>query len=123
MVKGLVRSTTLDVFYCDFLYVLDRVLFVFRLETEQNAFIKRMEETTKAFDDDLLAIVQRKKDMSVNLKYAELTILSMYEELQIVRATETTEDDLKAKVRELGETVLEADQLVRYLHLKLRLFM
>ena len=82
-----------------------------------------MEETTKAFDDDLLAIVQRKKDMSVNLKYAELTILSMYEELQIVRATETTEDDLKAKVRELGETVLEADQLVRYLHLKLRLFM
>ena len=98
-------------------------MFVFRLETEQNAFITRMEETTKAFDDDLLAIVQRKKDMSVNLKYAELTILSMYEELQIVRATETTEDDLKAKVRELGETVLEADQLVRYLHLKLRLFM
>ena len=51
-------------------------------------------------------------DLSVNLKYAELTILSMYEELQIVRATEDTEDDLKASVKELGNTVTEADQLV-----------
>ena len=51
-------------------------------------------------------------DLSVNLKYAELTILSMYEELQIVRATEDTEDDLKASVKQLGNTVTEADQLV-----------
>ena len=36
----------------------------------------------------------------------------MYEELQIVRATEDTEDDLKASVKELGNTVTEADQLV-----------
>ena len=87
-------------------------LIYIRLETEQNAYIKRMEESTKAFDIDLLAIVERKKDLSVNLKYAELTILSMYEELQIVRATEDTEDDLKASVKELGNTVTEADQLV-----------
>ena len=52
------------------------------------------------------------EDLSVNLKYAELTILSMYEELQIVRATEDTEDDLKASVKQLGNTVTEADQLV-----------
>ena len=84
------------------------------METEQNAYIKRMEESTKAFDIDLLAIVERKKDLSVNLKYAELTILSMYEELQIVRATEDTEDDLKAKVKELGNTVTEADQLASF---------
>ena len=87
-------------------------LIYIRLETEQNAYIKRMEESTKAFDIDLLAIVERKKDLSVNLKYAELTILSMYEELQIVRATEDMEDDLKASVKELGNTVTEADQLV-----------
>ena len=36
----------------------------------------------------------------------------MYEELQIVRATEDTEDDLKASVKQLGNTVTEADQMV-----------
>ena len=85
-----------------------------RLETEQNAYIKRMEESTKAFDIDLLQIVAKKKELSVNLKYAELTILSMYEELQIVRATEETEDDLKLKVKELQKAVTDADQLVSF---------
>ena len=36
------------------------------METEQNAYIKRMEESTKAFDIDLLAIVERKKGPSIN---------------------------------------------------------
>ena len=71
-----------------------------------------MEESTKAFDIDLLAMVERKKDLSVNLKYAELTTLSMYEELQIVRATEAMEDDLKVQVKKLQRDVTEAAQLV-----------
>ena len=36
------------------------------METEQNAYIKRMEESTKAFDIDLLAIVERKKGPFIN---------------------------------------------------------
>ena len=48
---------------------------------------------------DLLAIIERKKDLSVNLKYAEMTILTMYEELQIVRESEAKEDDLKKCVK------------------------
>ena len=64
-----------------------------------------MEVSTYNFDIDLLAIIERKKDLSVNLKYAEMTILSMYEELQIVRESESTEDDLKKRVKELGKTV------------------
>ena len=83
-----------------------------RLETEQNALIKRMETTTKAFDIDLQAIIERKKEMSVNLKYAEVTVLTMYEELQIVRATEVTEDNLKKRVKELRREEMEAEQLV-----------
>lgn len=71
-----------------------------------------MEESTKAFDIDLLAIIEKKKELSVNLKYAEMTILAMYEELQIVRATEDPEDNLKQKVKKLGEAVQEACQLV-----------
>ena len=83
-----------------------------RLETEQNALIKRMEVTTKAFDIDLQAIIEKKKEMSVNLKHAEVTVLTMYEELQIVRATEVTEDNLKKRVKELRREEMEADQLV-----------
>ena len=64
-----------------------------------------MEVSTYNFDIDLLAIIERKKDLSVNLKYAEMTILSMYEELQIVRESESAEDDLKKRVKELGKTV------------------
>ena len=71
-----------------------------------------MEEATQVFDVDVLAICERKKDLAVNLKYAELTVLSMYEELQIIRATEITEDNLKKQVKELGRAVTEADQLV-----------
>ena len=51
--------------------------------------------------------------MSVNLKYAEVTVLTMYEELQIVRATEVTEDNLKKRVKELRSEEKEAEQLVR----------
>ena len=73
-----------------------------------------MEDSTKAFDEDLLAITERKKELAVNLKYAELTILSMYEELQIVRSTEVTEDDLKKRVKELGKAETDADQMVAH---------
>ena len=83
-----------------------------RLETEQNALIKRMEVSTKAFDIDLQAIIEKKKEMSVNLKHAEVTVLTMYEELQIVRATEVTEDNLKKRVKELRREEMEAEQLV-----------
>ena len=83
-----------------------------RLETEQNALIKRMETTTKAFDIDLQAIIEKKKELSVNLKHSEVTVLTMYEELQIVRATEVTEDNLKKRVKELRREEKEAEQLV-----------
>jgi uncharacterized protein YlxW (UPF0749 family) len=52
--------------------------------------------------------------MAVNLKYAELTILSMYEELQVLRSTQAREDDLKKQVKELGKTVTDSDQMVNY---------
>ena len=58
------------------------------------------------------AIIERKKNLSVELKHAELTILTMYEELQIVRDSEAQEDNLKKRVKELGKTVEEANQLV-----------
>ncbi len=86
---------------------------VYRYETEQNAMIKRMESSTRSFDQDLQKIIERKKELSVNLKYAELTILTMYEELQVVRSTQATEDDLKKQVKELGRAVTDVDQLVR----------
>ena len=40
------------------------------------------------------------------------TVLTMYEELQIVRATEVTEDNLKKRVKELRREEMEAEQLV-----------
>ncbi len=90
-----------------------RPMDVYRYETEQNAMIKRMESSTRSFDQDLQKIIERKKELSVNLKYAELTILTMYEELQVVRSTQATEDDLKKQVKELGRAVTDVDQLVR----------
>ena len=43
---------------------------------------------------------------------SEMCILTMYEELQIVRESESTEDDLKKRVKILGKTVEEAEELV-----------
>ena len=46
------------------------------------------------------------------LKYAELTIISMYEELQVIRATQVAEEDLKNLSNELCNAVADVDQQV-----------
>ena len=43
------------------------------------------------------------------MKYAELTIVSMYEELQVIRATEVTEEELKNLANELCNAVVDVD--------------
>ena len=47
--------------------------------------------------------------ISPRLKYAELTIVSMYEELQVIRATEVTEEELKNLANELCNAVVDVD--------------
>ena len=47
------------------------------------------------------------------LKYAEQTIVSMYEELQVIRATQETEEDLKRTANELCNAVADIDHQVR----------
>lgn len=51
--------------------------------------------------------------ISSRLKYAELTIVSMYEELQVIRATEVTEEELKNLANELCNAVVDIDLQVR----------
>ncbi len=43
------------------------------------------------------------------LKYAEQTIVSMYEELQVIRATQETEEELKKTATELCNAVKDID--------------
>ena len=80
-----------------------------RCHTEQNVLIKRMETLVKVFDEDLQASIQQKKDLAVKSKYAEIMITTLYEELQIIRASETTEDDMKRRVDNCKQIVSDID--------------
>ena len=57
----------------------------------------------------LNAAVKTRVRISPRLKYAELTIVSMYEELQVIRATEVTEEELKNLANELCNAVVDVD--------------
>ena len=54
-----------------------------------------------------------KQFLFFRLKYAEQTIVSMYEELQVIRATQETEEDLKRTANELCNAVADIDHQVR----------
>ena len=73
-----------------------------------------MENSVSSFDEDLMRIVERKKDLAVKLKYAEAAVITLYEGLQIIRSTQPSEDDLRLNVKKLGGCVddIEAQVLI-----------
>ena len=51
----------------------------------QDTLINRMEAKIDRFDRDLRDAVDERRERSVRLKYAELRMISVYEELQVVK--------------------------------------
>ena len=67
-----------------------------------------------SFDEDLLGIVERKKELAVKLKYAEASVITLYEGLQIIRSTQPSEDALRQRVKRLGCLVDNIEELVSF---------
>ena len=61
--------------------ILNRNLFS-RLIHSQEMLIAKMEEQMLKFDEDLAQIIDDKRNLSIELKYIEVTMICMYEELQ-----------------------------------------
>ena len=49
----------------------------------QDTLVNRMEALIDKFDEDLRDAVEERRERSVRLKYAELRMISVYEELQV----------------------------------------
>ena len=64
------------------------------------------------FDEDLQVIVEKKKELGVKLKYAEASVISLYEGLQIIRSTQPSEDALRDRVKRLGCLVTDIEHQV-----------
>ena len=68
-------------------------------------------------------IVEKKKELSVKLKYAEASVITLYEGLQIIRSTQPSEDALRERVKRLGCLVTDIEEQVSagdkaYAHLR-----
>ena len=93
------------------------ILLLFRCQTDQDVLIRRMEKLMSGFDEDLLVIVERKKELAVKLKYAEASVITLYEALQIIRSTQPSEDALRDRVKRLGCLVDNIEQQVGHLRI------
>lgn len=71
-----------------------------------------MEGLVKSFDDDLQAMAERKRTMSVELRYADISIITLYEQLQVVQLTQVIEDKLRINVERLGGLVRHIEKQV-----------
>ena len=87
---------------------------MYRCQTDQDVLIRRMEKLMSSFDEDLLVIVERKKELAVKLKYAEASVITLYEGLQIIRSTQPSEDALRQRVKRLGCLVDNIEELVSF---------
>lgn len=84
-----------------------------RLQYEQGTLIKRMDARIEAFDEDLAKIIKKKRLVAVEIKHSELAMIALYEELQVIRATQEEEDMLISKVKELAEALNDIDAKVQ----------
>ena len=71
-----------------------------RYQYEQDLKILVMEKVMKAFEVELKELIRQKEHLSVILKYSEICCISLYEEMQLIRATENQEECLINKVNE-----------------------
>ena len=77
---------------------------------EQDTLINRMEALIDRFDLDLTDAVEERRERSVRLKYAELRMISVYEELQVLAAAQIEEDEKLAKVDALRAALNDIDE-------------
>ena len=71
-----------------------------------------MSSLIRSFDDELSALVEKKRDLSVEMKYAELNMICLYEELQIIQDTQDGEDELQRNVKALENALEDIDAKV-----------
>lgn len=88
---------------------------LFRHQHEQDCLLARMKSLVDSFDVYLSALVDERRKVSVELKYAELTMICLYEEQMIIQDTQETEDRLDRSVRQLERNLAEIDAKVSVL--------
>ena len=80
-----------------------------RYQHEQNVLIQKMERKIKDFDAKLLTIVNKKKSLSVELKFAEISMIGLYEESQVLKSHKMEEETLTQEAAKLDELACEIE--------------
>lgn len=91
-----------------------------RLQHEQTTLIETMERMIEQFDSDLIKLVRVRKDKSVQVKYAELIIIMLYEELKVMAVAEAEDIRLLAKVEAGTRTLEQTNQEIELVEADLR---
>lgn len=80
-------------------HILSRTIF------ERDELIAKMHKLITHFDQNLLQLIYERKKLCVDLKYGELSQMRLYEELQIIRTSESEEQRLMRSVEFIVETL------------------
>lgn len=78
-------------------------LFYFRKLFEQDQIHTQIDRTIQAYDDEVKESQEQKIDVIVSSKVQELHLLSLHQELIIIKEFEATEDNLSQNVLEKTE--------------------
>ncbi|TRY78681.1 hypothetical protein TCAL_06632 [Tigriopus californicus] len=71
----------------------------------QDQLIAKMNSLIDRFDEELLELISSKKKIDVQVKYAEIVAISMYEELQIITSSEKEENTLLENVEKVQKAL------------------
>ena len=71
-----------------------------------------MESLIRDFDESLSSVIEERTELHSELKYSELTMICLYEELQIVRSTQEEDDRLVGRASMLGVALKEMEAKV-----------
>ena len=72
-----------------------------------------MESLIGEFDTDLLSLANRRRRLAVELKYAQLFSLELYQQLKIIRSCQEEDDRLLARVKKLQGILQAMDEKVK----------
>ena len=88
-------------------------LLISRYDHEENSLIDRMESLVRRFDLDLREVIDLKRETASRLKFAELRMILLYKELQVISSAQIQEDRLTRRAEELRETLADAEEKIK----------
>lgn len=87
------------------------VLFLRKLFA-QDRLIEKMEEAIKVFDDEVEAVYNEKFQVLVDATYIDLHLLTLHQELVVLKEFESSEDLLSDKVHSVMEDLLDLKDII-----------